>query len=179
VTVLFLDFDGVLNSEGSFVHETRRRKRDRGLGGAVNETLDPVCVSNVMYVLDHYPEMKVVISSAWRQEFDIEWLREKLRFYDFDAERVIDVTPTIGDEMRDAEIQLWLTRHPDTGRFLVFDDNDWGLKRAFPAQFVQTTWETGFTFKHAEQAIFQMMNQKKTVKAQRREAKNAKNIQTG
>ena len=38
--VIFLDFDGVMNSEGSFGYEHRRRNhhKEQGVKGPVNET---------------------------------------------------------------------------------------------------------------------------------------------
>ena len=53
--VIFLDFDGVLNSQGSFVLEDRIRKdniRRQNVKGKVNETLCHVCTSNFQLVLD-------------------------------------------------------------------------------------------------------------------------------
>jgi histidinol phosphatase-like enzyme len=43
--VIFLDFDGVLNSETSFLYEYNRRKvhKEQGVKGHINETLSLHC----------------------------------------------------------------------------------------------------------------------------------------
>ncbi len=44
--VIFLDFDGVLNSEASFRMEIRRKNN------RVSDTLNPVACSNLQYILE-------------------------------------------------------------------------------------------------------------------------------
>jgi len=175
MTVMFLDFDGVLNSLGSFHYEDRRRRANPSISGPVDETLDPVCVSNVQYVLDHYPEMKVVITSTWRINFDLEWLKDKLASYGMDPSRVIDMTPNYWQERRGEEIKAWLDLNPNVDRFIILDDNDWGISELYSKNFIRSAWHTGFTFDHALDAITTMGDLRREVKNKRRESKaNAK-----
>jgi HAD domain in Swiss Army Knife RNA repair proteins len=150
--VIFLDFDGVLNSQGSFLYESNRRKKfkEQNVKGAVNETLCNVCTANFQYVLDKYPEVKIVISSTWRELFPIDWLKLKLESYGIDSSRVIGVTPKSEWGDRGMEIKEWLEAHPNVSHYVAIDDNDWGISVLHTRdRFVQTTWEGGMTFEHA------------------------------
>jgi hypothetical protein len=153
--VIFLDLDGVLNSQGSFLLETRKRKGIRKKLkeelGPVNETLDPVCCSNFQYVLDKLPEVKIVISSTWRVLFELEWLKNKLTSYGIDSSRVIDKTPELIGKERGDEIKEWLKNRTDITMFAIIDDNFIGS--GYDEEIVKTTWTSGFTLDHARQTI--------------------------
>lgn len=165
--VIFLDFDGVLNSQTSFLYETNRRKKhkEQGVKGPVMETLSFHCCAAFQHVLDTYPDMKVVISSTWRTHFSLDWLKEKLASYHIDSSRVIDVTPDDHDfGRRGAEIQWWLDKHPDVTHYAIIDDNDWEITQWHGKdRFVQTDWERGMGTNHAAQLIEKLsaFNQKK------------------
>ena len=153
--VIFLDFDGVLNSQGSFVYEDNRRKKhkEQGVKGPVNETLCNVCTANFQALLDQYPDVKVVLSTTWRNLYTMDWLKEKLESYHISSNRVIDKTPVIGlGEERGLEIKTWLDAHPEVTQYIVLDDNDWGIADLHANQFVQTEWYDGLTFTKAELA---------------------------
>lgn len=162
MTVIFLDFDGVLNSEGSFLYEENRRKRwkEQGVGGKVMETLCNVCTSNFQEILYRYPDVKIVISSTWREFFDIPWLKEKLESYHIDSSRVIGVTPVdkVWGGNRGVEIATWLNEHPEVNHYIIIDDNDWGITSVHPRSlFVQTSWMGGgLTSEKMEEAIMKL-----------------------
>lgn len=170
--VIFLDFDGVLNSAASFVLENRIRKgkymskkRQAAVLNLppVNETLCHVCTSNFQHILDEVPDAKIVISSTWRQLFDLDWLRAKLVEYGVDGSRVIDKTPVIHFRFsqsvdRGVEIKEWLDQHPEVTNFVILDDNYIGP----PFQpnhietgpnFVKSTWNVGLTLPLAIEAV--------------------------
>ena len=175
MTVIFLDFDGVLNSEGSFLYESNRRKRykEQGVKGPVMETLCNVCTANFQELLFQYPDAKVVISSTWREHFSLEWLREKLASYKIDSSRVIDKTPSDWGGNRGVEIQLWLNAHPEVDHYIIIDDNDWGIIDVHGKQrFIQTEWEGGgFQTKHLAEAAHKLSSKyKKALKEAEEEA---------
>src|SRR5271167_3063429 len=117
--VIFLDFDGVLNSSASFVLETRIRKAKPQTGRRlppVNETLCHVCTSNFQMILEEVPSAKIVISSTWREIYNLEWLKKKLKSYGIDSSRVIDKTPSSFRD-RGYEIKQWLEEHPEVTNF--------------------------------------------------------------
>lgn len=165
--VIFLDFDGVLNSAASFLMEDRKRrgkgKRHRQSFCPVNETLCNVCTSNFKYLLDKVQDAKIVISSSWREYYDLDWLRAKLESYGIDPKRVIDKTPSLKvQEMygtatyqnRSDEIGDWLDKHPEVEKFVILDDNLLGGSRfCIGVDFVKTRWNVGMTLEHALEAI--------------------------
>lgn len=162
--VIFLDFDGVLNSAASFVMEERKReglsKKDKEKLGPTIQSLCHVCTSNFQLILEHYPELKVVISSTWRELFDMDWLKAKLQSYGIDSSRVIDKTPVLFGDIRGQEIAAWLADHPEVTKFVIIDDNFIGDR--FEHEIVFTTWETGLTLPLVHKVI-QLLGSKKSL----------------
>ncbi len=128
--IIFLDFDGVLHPEpcqlaGELCHVPRFES-----------------------VLRDFPSVRVVISSAWRLNQDLDTLRS---YFSPDiAERIIGVTPSwkqLDDDApsyeRQAEVEAWLRRHasPWDG-FVVLDDRPW-LFSPFYAPLVKCVRSTG------------------------------------
>lgn len=165
--VIFLDFDGVLNSEGSFLYEynRRHRRRERHLKGQVMETLCNVCCANLQEILYRYPTAKIVLSTTWRELFDMDWLRKKLESYHVDSSKVIDKTPRDWGGNRGIEIQLWLNRHPEVTEYIIIDDNDWGIKDIHGAyRFVKTDdKEGGLNTKKMEEAMVKLSKKHQTM----------------
>jgi hypothetical protein len=151
--VIFLDFDGVLNSATSFLHEHNRRKvhKEQGVKGPINQTLSLHCCAAFQEVLNKYPDVKVVLSTTWRTMFDLQWLKEKLSEYHIDSSRVIGITPEpriTGD--RGHEIADWLSQHPEVTHYAIIDDNDWGIIASHGEdRFVHTDWDRGMGLNHA------------------------------
>lgn len=157
IKVIFLDFDGVLNSAASFVMEDRKRKGQRKKVkeelGPINQTLCHVCTSNFQLILDHFPEVKIVISSTWREMFNLEWLQNKLQSYGIDSSRVIDKTPVRYSGIRGQEISMWLEDHPEVTKFVIIDDNQIGNGYEEQGVVIKTTWDTGLTLEHVHKTI--------------------------
>lgn len=150
--VIFLDFDGVLNSAASFVMENRRRKKDKRIKTPLNQTLDRVCASNFQYILDQVPDAKIVISSAWRTFYKMAWLKKKLREYGIDSSRVIGKTGVLFSGWRGREISDWLEDHPEVTEYIVLDDNSL-VTETHNKRFIKTTWATGLTLPHVYEAL--------------------------
>ena len=165
--VIFLDFDGVLNSAASFVLEARKRggkgRKHRESFCPVNETLCHVCTSNFKHILDEVGDAKIVISSTWRQLYDLDWLRAKLEEYGIDGSRVIDKTPVIHIKFsqaaeRGVEIEAWLSARTDVTHYVILDDNYIGPPfQSNPMEtgpnFVKSTWNVGLTLPLAVEAV--------------------------
>lgn len=143
--VLMTDFDGVLNSEASFHMEIRRKTLH------VSNTLSVVACSNLQYILDQDPEIKIVISSTWRKIHTMQELKNILNSYGVNPARVIDKTPSVFSGNRAHEINLWLEEHPGDHVVVILDDDNDVLgvtdKRC---HVFQTTWEDGLLFKQAK-----------------------------
>lgn len=134
--VLFLDVDGVLNSEAWF-----SRHKDP----AWNE-VDPAAVALVNDVLEN-TGAKLVLSSTWRL---VAVARDELRAAGLP---IAGATPRIDTNNRGEEIRAWLDNHPGVTHFAIFDDDsdagDCGLRE----HFIQTSWKTGLQIEHAVEAI--------------------------
>ncbi len=95
----------------------------------------------------------VVISSSWREGISVEELRKTFfGIYNF-SKYIIDKTPEtlpkqgVGNHShcRAAEIQYWLTQHPEVVDYLVLDDNDDHLSATFGKKFVRTNYSSLLT----------------------------------
>jgi hypothetical protein len=139
--VVFLDFDGVLNSNAFLKNQVDC------------EQVDPSNVSHLNNITRE-TGAKVVVSSAWRCGRTIAQLRAILEQAGFEGE-VVGKTPRLGGERGD-EIMKWLetgTKEYDLviENFVILDDdNDMGPMLPF---LVRTSMKTGLTSFHAQEAI--------------------------
>ena len=134
--VLFLDIDGVLNCKTT-------RTRHRGLLG-----IDPRLAGIVRSIAQAVPDLKLVLSSSWRE---MEGGRTEV-------ERMVgpcfDVTPIFEaeDDVRGYEIQAWLELHPRVERYAILDD-DCDMLEHQMANFFRTSFETGITRELADRVV--------------------------
>lgn len=115
--ILFLDFDGVLHPqfEGqpvpvdvAFCHQSRF------------ET-----------IMRDFPNVEIIISSTWREQFSLDDLRAK--FSPDIATRITGTTPRVADALpprmvmvREWEIVTWLHTHDRQNEpWIAVDDSDW------------------------------------------------------
>lgn len=131
--IIFLDFDGVLNSLRSTLAFRNARKFDEVAVGLI-ERLTVEC------------DAGVVVSSAWRIGSTLDGLRRALFKNGGEdlAERVIGKTPQFGAN-RGAEIAEWLATNPSlhSGNYVIVDDDSDMLDGQLP-HFVQTKHRDGF-----------------------------------
>jgi hypothetical protein len=144
--VIFLDFDGVLNSEASFRYETRRKLND------VGHTLSAVACSNLQYILDQDADVKLVISSTWRKLHTLQELSNILGSYVINGARIVGKTPVMFSGDRAHEITMWLEDNPNVTKYVILDDDYDASNAARPSigHFFQTTSEDGLLFKQAK-----------------------------
>jgi hypothetical protein len=138
--LIFLDFDGVLNSLAS------------SLTIGCCDKFDRVCVGLVDR-LSTQADADVVISSSWRIGADLEYLRGKLWTSGGKAlaDRVVGKTPRLASE-RGSEIAMWLADHRPDANFVIIDD-DSDMLDSQKSRFVHTAYAEGFTFKNYLQAL--------------------------
>lgn len=131
--IIFLDFDGVLNSLRSTLAYRNARE------------FDDVSVA-LMGRLAVATEAGVVVSSAWRIGRTLEELRATLARNGGEqlAARLIGMTPRNGPQRGD-EIAEWLATHPGwhDGRYVIVDD-DADMLDSQLDRFVQTRHRDGF-----------------------------------
>jgi len=134
--ILFLDIDGVLNSQ-TFLAERRFRQAEEDkrrmpkteaqkkiLAKKVNEPIDPKNVEQLNFILDE-TGAKIVVSSYWRYSHPIEVLENVLRHYGC-LHPISDYTPMkSGAESceRGLEIASFLGAN-EVDRYVILDDVD-------------------------------------------------------
>ncbi len=145
--IVFLDFDGVLNSlsDIAFGHPAAIFKRD--------------AIARLNDIL-HLSKAKVVISSSWRVHHSLDELRGFLEELGFQGE-IIAATPVFSHQhaqglkdlglIRCQEIQAWIDAQlePLTS-FVILDDMELQLLAAY---HVQTDMEIGLCDEHVGQAV--------------------------
>ena len=119
--LIFLDFDGVLNSQKFF--EKNPSAYDDYLANKL--VLDPDAVSYLNEAIRR-SGARVVISSAWRKRYGIGELKSRLRRAGLIREAmIIGRTPSIGDGIpRGHEICSWMVEHGQGAPYVVLDDRD-------------------------------------------------------
>ncbi len=147
--IVFLDFDGVLNSRA--LVERAPAPDAIGLDLLAEEAVarvERLCVEG---------GAGIVVSSTWRLTFDRAALEGLLRAKGLRRAPVLDVTPMIPYKRgRGQEIQAWLdhARAPIDGMVILDDEPD--MLHLLP-WLVQSSFETGMTDAHlaAAQRILQ------------------------
>jgi hypothetical protein len=143
--VIFLDFDGVLNSEASMRMEHRRKNVRAG------STLSALACSNLQYILEQDSSVTIVVSSTWRKTHTRVQLQNILASYGVDGARVVGFTPSLGSN-RALEIDLYLADHPNITKFVILDDDQDVLGvQDLRGHVFMTTWEDGLLLKQAKQ----------------------------
>lgn len=154
--VIFLDFDGVLNSE-EFM---RRQWADRQMGKVTfmhrhSCEISPEMARRVLAICEQ-ADAKIVISSTWRLLHSLQEIKAMLIEIGVPAlaERIIDRTPNPrrGRSMRGDEIAMWLRGAPEVTGYVIIDDDSDMLNSQRP-RFVQTDWTTGIMDHHIPMAV--------------------------
>lgn len=147
--VIFLDIDGVLNSVSSFIYNNRLNLL--GLSDILtHQSLCPIACSNLQYILEEVPDLKVVITSTWRKYHSLDELRNMFSKNTISSEKVIDATPAVS-RYRGEEIESFLNIHPEVTEFVILDD-DTDMK-PYRHRLVKTDSRNGLTFVDAENVI--------------------------
>jgi hypothetical protein len=152
--VIFLDIDGVLNSQ-EFLN------KNKGASGFSAGRIDPELVARLNRIVQS-TGAKIVISSTWRHGKSVWELKHMLRSRGFQySSNIIDRTP-IGMGIRGQEIQDWLELDPERERvdpnhdpveaYVIIDDNN----EMLPDQqdhMVHTNGQIGLTDEDVVEAI--------------------------
>ncbi len=163
--IIFLDIDGVLNSEKSAEYYCEE------YGATVfnqNIKKDAPTIQevrwgawNVFFLRKIIKETgaKVVLSSTWRTRYDIATFGKFFALYDFSDIEIIGITPKLPHRERGNEIAQFLDNFQYQSRFsdeitqyvILDDDND--MLESQKDYFVQTDFDFGLTEKDALKAI--------------------------
>jgi hypothetical protein len=152
--IIFLDIDGVLNSQ-NYVLQIQELFDDP------HNQMDPVAIDRLNY-LTNQTGASIVVTSTWRISFrdapegiDIG-IANCLKEHGVTG-KVIGAT-IITDGDRADEIWDWLNNHPEIKQYVILDDDRLEMKRdnsdpILDLHFVQTAWLDGLQDKHVERAI--------------------------
>jgi hypothetical protein len=158
--ILFLDFDGVLNSyqSATFWHTRRDQMKwenemYRDWPGTLKEYIAqefcPIALSNVEELCRRELDLRIVVSSTWRMGETVETLKEILKPSKIVCDRLIGTTPIIYKDNhevpRGIEIQHWLDNYEFKDQitgFAILDDD--GDMEHLMNKLVQTDVEHGF-----------------------------------
>lgn len=153
--VIFLDIDGVLNSEEFFVEMTQNCRYDayRSAGYSAKMSrnlcsLDSVAIANLNHLITQ-TGAKIVVSSCWKA--DDPFLQEIFAVVGIPA--YIDITPYTETRHRGLEINYWLDKHPEVENYVILDDDTDMLDKQLE-HFVQTdAYKRGLSLENVEQAV--------------------------
>lgn len=156
--VIFLDFDGVLNSDPWIWEQC---KKPGGQEKVLRE-VGPEFVALLNQLVER-SGAKVVVSSSWRICYTDDKLQEILNAAGFKGE-VIGSTkslfrrsperiyPEEKQVERGEEIQVWLNEHPGVESFVILDDSD-DMAHLRKTNFVHTNPMEGLRQRDVDKAL--------------------------
>ncbi len=148
--LIFLDIDGVLVTLRScYMPRIQPPPDAAGRRQPSWRRADPEAVTALLWLVRE-TGAQVVLSSAWRGEKVTRWILQVFRSWGLGAAEPKDVTPSLRDEPRGAEIAAWRAAHLHRGPFVIIDD-DSDMADLSP-HLVQTFFETGLTWYLAQDA---------------------------
>jgi hypothetical protein len=170
MNILFLDFDGVVNSTRSIIKAEKTEPSQAEKDFAIDlgkqyylgypedqlildlRCIDPVCVGYLNQIIEA-SNASVVVSSSWRFCHSFAGVQKLLEYHGFKGQ-LIDITPVSIKsryKLRGYEIQAWLDLHPEVNSFVILDDdNDMAHLSDY---LVKTDLAVGLTQENVMQAI--------------------------
>jgi hypothetical protein len=173
--IIFLDFDGVINSEKWMVSRRDKYTMDDIHNQYPFYEIDPEAVSRLNKIIEA-TGAKVVVSSTWRLGRTVEQLTEILKFQGFEGE-IIGMTDHFGGAgksgytiPRGCEIEHWLDQKgfkriswsidrlrkkiekSEVKNYIILDD-DTDMLLSQKEHFVNTSWQSGITDEDVEKSV--------------------------
>lgn len=147
--IIFLDFDGVINSAKFINDYLDQFKQPTEKTYYITEHIDAIAIQRVNKIVEAL-NAKVVISSAWRKAYCLDKLCKILESKGFSGE-IIGETEILNKD-RGIEIQTWMDRNNiSADRVLILDDND--NMRHLSHRLILTSFDTGITDEHVQKAM--------------------------
>ncbi len=126
MNTIFLDIDGVLNSERSMVASTVLKPQQGYCSYTERhyQQLDPVAI-NLLRLLVKEANAEIVISSSWRILYDsLDFFKRVFKQFDWHDAPVIGMTPITNSGFRGQEVEQYInTNDFFTGPHVIFDDD--------------------------------------------------------
>lgn len=148
--ILFVDLDGVLNNCTHFLFLRQNALgsdslREANIRAGIQD-LDPWNCANLKYVFDTLPDLKIVLSTAWRDSFEMDEIQEMFERRNLPGSRIIGKTAREEMAGRAGVIRKYVAENKPK-QYAVIDD-----KAVFVStdpeygRFLKTTPITGFTY---------------------------------
>lgn len=145
--VIFLDFDGVLNTER---HYARLMAEGRPTDDAWGALFDPDAVGNLRKILAD-TDARIIVSSSWRYDHKLGSLRMMWEVRELPGE-IDGVLPCEATNLsRGEEIERWLERNGRPDYAIIDDLNDFSAEQQ--SHLVEINPTVGITATDATQAI--------------------------
>lgn len=115
--IIFLDFDGVMDTSFLKISLTKERQ---ALSDRYGLLFDKKCVTNLKKIIDS-TNADIVVTSSWKLDMNLEKLQEMWKYRKLPG-KIIDVTPNLIGSRSD-EISSWLEAHGGNDiRYVIIDD---------------------------------------------------------
>lgn len=150
---IFLDIDGVLNSEQFYEEKTHKerfeefRKEFEDYVAFKLADIDSKAVK-LLNKLTDISKAKIVVSSSWRSIPNLELLFKYVGI----KESIFGKTPYLDSRYRGKEINEWLKNIKEPYKYVILDDDNDMLEEQLN-NFIQTDWRKGLTDKDVTEAI--------------------------
>lgn len=150
MNIIFLDVDGVLNSEAKLIR-LYNETHDMSLFNPM--PFDEICLEN-LNILVRETNSKIVVTSTWRHTPELkERLIKALEDFNLDKE-IIGYTPHIQDATRGAEINGFLSKINYKPHFIILDDND-DMENLLP-YLIKIDSRVGLTDQNIEEGVLKL-----------------------
>lgn len=153
---IFLDIDGVLNSEQYYIEKSEsERLRELKLEGVIAyglANIDSKAVSLLNKITDE-TGAKIVISSCWRGAPSLYTILKLAGI----TSPIYGETPRLENRWRGMEINKWLEGIKEPYKYVIIDDDNDMLESQLN-NFVQTDGKIGLTEENVNEAIKMLNN---------------------
>ena len=150
---IFLDIDGVLNSEQYYLEKPQHKrwkefkdKLDKHIAWGVCN-IDPKAVK-LLNKLVTETNAKIVVSSSWRGDYALQTIFSLAGI----IEPIYGETPRLESRFRGEEIKFWLEKQSKPYKYVIIDDDSDMFDDQKP-YFIHTDYEFGLTKSDVDKAI--------------------------
>ena len=150
--IIFLDFDGVLNTEH---YQDLLQYQDKPWQDEYGAFFDPKAVKQLKRVIDA-TDADIVVESSWKY-LGLDAMKELWKVRNLPG-TIIDITPSLLGKNKGVEIASWLSKYAKQDiRYVIIDDEYVILDSQLP-HFILTNPYEGITEEQANRAI-SMLNE--------------------
>lgn len=121
LTLLFLDFDGVLNTDS---HIYNLRKEDKPVNDEYGPVFDPCAAEALKLIIESIEDVRIIITSSWRYMYSLSDLKEMWQKRGLPG-KIFGILPTDSlCETRGEEITEYLSGKWKGTNYVIIDDED-------------------------------------------------------